>query len=221
MLKPVSRSTLTGQALAIIKRYILHEDLKSGDQLPTEQEFSERLTVSRHIVREALSVLVAEGVIVKHAGKGTFVRDFDRRRMAATLQMSANTNGASLQDLLEFRIALEMGALELIVQRITDEEIEDITRIAVRMEHQYRQGKALTQEDIDFHLALLKATGNPLFVEMAPLVTDAYRRVIFERPEFVRSTPESTMVQHRSILRAISERDLVAAQAAMRAHLVL
>nr|NIO41766.1 GntR family transcriptional regulator [Burkholderiales bacterium] len=120
MLQPLSRINLADQAAEAIKRFILEEHLKSGDQLPSEMELSEALAVSRNIIREALTTLVAEGIIVKHSGRGTFVRDFDRERVASTLSAVIGQRAVSARELDEFRIALEIGALELSVRRITD-----------------------------------------------------------------------------------------------------
>ena len=98
MLKAVSRDTLTSQTAITLKRYILIEDLPVGTKLPSERELSEILVVSRNIVREALSALVAEKVVVKHTGKGTFVADFDRQATAISLPLTVNQDGTTAKD---------------------------------------------------------------------------------------------------------------------------
>lgn len=88
MLKPLSRETLTQQATDTLRRFILTEGLKVGDQLPSERDLSESLSVSRNIVREALSVLVAQGLIEKKAGRGIFVRAYDPGEVARQVPIS-------------------------------------------------------------------------------------------------------------------------------------
>ena len=78
MLKPLARDTLTKQATETLRRFIVTEDLQPGAVFPSERELSESLAVSRNIVREALSVLVAEGLIEKQPGRGIFITAFDR-----------------------------------------------------------------------------------------------------------------------------------------------
>ena len=60
----------------IVKRItdaLISGELKPGDKIPTEVEFSEKLGVSRNAVREALKVLVAFGVLEIRRSEGTFV----------------------------------------------------------------------------------------------------------------------------------------------------
>jgi GntR family transcriptional repressor for pyruvate dehydrogenase complex len=220
MLQPLSRINLGDQAAEAIKRFILEEHLKSGDQLPSEMELSEALAVSRNIIREALTTLVAEGIIVKQSGRGTFVRDFDRERVASTLSAVIGQRAVSARELDEFRIALEIGALELSVRRITDDELDHLSCILERYERKQREGRSVAKEDIDFHLALLEATENEGFRELAPLVTAGFRERVIERPAAIRrSDPGRNRVEnHWAILHALRSRDLIAAQQAMRAH---
>ena len=74
ILRPMTKDTLTLRVADAIKAYIVTENLSPGAQLPSERNLSHLLAVSRNIVREGLSILVAEGVIVKKPGKGIFVR---------------------------------------------------------------------------------------------------------------------------------------------------
>ncbi|MFH1242177.1 MAG: GntR family transcriptional regulator [Pseudomonadota bacterium] len=57
-----------------IKKKILRRDLKEGDLLPSEREFSERYGISSTTIRRALNDLVHENFLERKAGKGTFVR---------------------------------------------------------------------------------------------------------------------------------------------------
>ena len=57
-----------------IKKQILRGDLKEGDLLPSEREFSEQYHISSTTIRRALSDLVYENFLQRKAGKGTFVK---------------------------------------------------------------------------------------------------------------------------------------------------
>jgi GntR family transcriptional repressor for pyruvate dehydrogenase complex len=218
LLKPVSRDTLTKQAAEALKRFILQENLEAGAQLPSERELSEILAVSRNIIREALSALTAESLVVKQAGKGTFVSDFDRSQVMATLSLTVGQMSPSLQALREARAALEIGAVGLMVQRITDEEIEALAQILEAYEQKWREGKSTVKEDIDFHITLLKATKNDFIVEMAPLVMKVFRQSLAENPLALWHNPERVLVEHRHILEALKQRDITAAREAMHLH---
>lgn len=67
-----------------IRAAIQNRDLDPGDALPSEPELADTLRVSRDAVRQALNVLVTEGLIVKQRGSGTRVAPHRRRRHMAT-----------------------------------------------------------------------------------------------------------------------------------------
>lgn len=218
MLKPVSRDTLTRQAAITLKKFIIVENLPSGSQLPSERELSETLAVSRNIIREALSSLVAEGVVVKYAGKGTFVSEFDRDYVLTNLPLTIGGGEPSAKDLREARAALEIGSVGLIVQRITDHEIQSMNAILKIYEQKHDEGKSTIKEDIDFHVALLKATKNTVIAEMTPLITDVFRRTLADDVTAIRRNPQRIIVEHRRIMQALQDRDIDAARKAMHAH---
>jgi len=218
LLGPVSRDTLTHQVKDAIKRFIIMEDLESGARLPTERELSESMSVSRNIIREALSVLEAEDVIERQVGRGTFVGKFDRKQLMTSVSIDINDNDISMQTAREARAAMEIGAVGLIVERITDEEIENLKSILEVCERKYNEGKSPVKEDIDFHLALLNATRNKIIQDMAPLVMDVFRQRLLEAPSAMRDNPQRIINEHRQIIAALENRDVVTARAVMQLH---
>lgn len=218
MLKAVSRDTLTQQAANTLKRFILTENLAGGTKLPSERELSETLAVSRNIVREALSGLAAEGIVDKQAGSGTFVGEFDRNEAQTSLPLTVGQGNPTAKDLREARAALEIGAVGLIVQRITEEEIAGLIAILDLYEQKHGEGKSTIKEDIDFHLALLKATKNRVIIEMSPLVMDVFRQTLTEDASVIRHNPRRIMAEHQRIVAALQARDIGATRLAMHNH---
>jgi GntR family transcriptional repressor for pyruvate dehydrogenase complex len=219
VLEPVSRDTLTRQVIETIKRFILQENLPPGAQLPSERDLSEALTVSRNIVREALSALVAQGIVVKQAGRGNFVGEYDQKQLMTSLPLILGERSQSLIMFQEARAALEVGAVGLIVERITPDEIDELHALIQLQEQRQRDGKPAIKEDIDFHLKLLRVTHNQVIEEMSPLVIEVFRRTLVEAPSALRLNPERIIHEHRAILDAIRKRDLEAARAALIFHL--
>lgn len=218
LLKPVSRDTLTRQVQETIKRFIVQEELAPGTRLPSERELSKSLTVSRNIIREAFSGLVSEGIIIKEVGRGSFVGAVDPEQITASLSVTLDENTTSAQALREARIALEMGSIGLSAQRITDEELQNLRRILAKYEQNHREGRNTVKEDIDFHLALLNATHNEVIQDMAPLVMQVFRQILIAEPSAILRNPERIIVEHRRILEALEQRDIVAAREAMLIH---
>lgn len=218
MLTAVSKDTLPHQAADTLKRYILTEDLPTGTQLPSERELSEMLAVSRNIIREALSSLVAHGVVEKIAGKGTFVCEFDRHAAYVSMPLTVSQANTTAQEVREARAALEIGAVGMIVSRITPSEIKNLESILQACEDKHSAGKSIYKDDIEFHLALLKATKNKVIEGMAPLVYDMFRRTFAEDPQAIRRDADRILIEHRQIINALHAADIVAARLAMHTH---
>ncbi|MBZ0295420.1 MAG: FadR family transcriptional regulator [Anaerolineae bacterium] len=218
MLKPVSRDTLTLQAAETLKRFIIEENLATGTQLPSERELSETLAVSRNIIREALSALVAEGIVVKQAGRGTFVADFDRGEVPTSTSFTLDSNPIDLRDLREARAAMELGMVALMVQRVTPEEIEALREIVRQHELRQEEGRSTIREDINFHLMLLKITKNAVLEELAPLVREVFRRTLVEAPSSILNNPERVIREHQKIISALEQKNGEEVREALHAH---
>jgi GntR family transcriptional repressor for pyruvate dehydrogenase complex len=221
MLEPLSRDTLTKQATETLRRFILTEDLKPNDQLPSERELSESLSVSRNIVREALSVLVAEGLIVKQPGRGIFITDFDRERVAPQIAVSFDYNGRSPAALSEARAAVELGAISLIARRITDAELQQLKAINASLEENRRMRRSTIKDDIEFHKLLLQSSRNPVLIELIPLLVEYFRLAVFYQPSAIFHNPERVISEHSKIIDALEARDAAAARQALIEHLHL
>ena len=221
ILEPLSRDTLTKQATDTLRRFILAEDLKPGDQLPSERELSENLSVSRNIVREALSVLVAEGLIVKQPGRGIFITSFDRERVAPQIAVSVDYNGRSPADLSEARAAVELGAIALIARRISDDDLDRLEAINRSLEENLRQRRSTIKDDIEFHKLLIQSTRNTVLIELIPLLVEHFRLAVMYQPSALLHNPERVIAEHRRIIEALRARDAAAARQALIDHLYI
>jgi DNA-binding FadR family transcriptional regulator len=219
MLEPLARDTLTKQATDTLRRFILAEDLQAGDQLPSERELSESLSVSRNIVREALSVLVAEGLIVKQPGRGIFVTDFNRDAVAPQIAVTVDYNGRSPAALREARAAIELGAITLIAKRITDAELDQLDQINRSFEDNLRHRRSTIKDDVEFHKLLLMSTRNPVLIEFIPLLVEYFRLSVLYDPRTIFHNVERIINEHRAIIDALRSRDGLAARQALIAHL--
>jgi DNA-binding FadR family transcriptional regulator len=221
MLEPLSRDTLTRQATDTLRRFILSEELQAGAQLPSERELSESLSVSRNIVREALSSLVAEGLIVKHPGRGIFVTEFDRKAVAPQIAVSVDYNGRNPAALNEARAAIELGAAGLIVKRIDETQIRRLEELNRALEENLRNRRSTIKEDIEFHKVLLEATQNQVLIGMSPLLIEHFRLTIHNQPSAIFRNPERVAAEHQRIIDALRARDLQAFRQALAVHLHL
>lgn len=218
MLKPLSRDTLTQQATDTLRRFVLTEELQSGDQLPSERDLSESLSVSRNIVREALSVLVADGLIEKKAGRGIFVREHDRSQLAQRLPVSLDSGGHNLEDLSEARATVEIGSAALMVERVTAAQIADLETINRNLAVNLHEGRSTVKDDIEFHKVLFQATHNAVLIDLIPLLVEHFRLTVFYQPGALRRSSQRIVDDHQRIIDALRAHDVDALRRALLAH---
>ena len=102
---------------------LISGQLKPGDKIPTEVEFSEKLGVSRNAVREAMKVLVAFGVLEIRRSEGTFVVEEYNNKLLDPLLYGLILSEHSMEELLEVKIAIANSVLYLAILNASDEEI--------------------------------------------------------------------------------------------------
>src|SRR5215210_1461657 len=114
-----------------IEALILRGDLPRGQRLPTETELGEVLGVSRSVVRDAVRMLVARGLLEVRQGHGTVVAPPSDEAFSNALLGLLMRSGATMGDVTEARTALETQLAPLIAQNATD---EDLRRMEARLE---------------------------------------------------------------------------------------
>lgn len=102
---------------------LISGELKPGDKIPTELEFSEKLGVSRNAVREAIKVLVAFGVLEIRRSEGTFVVEEYNSKLLDPLLYGLILSEHSMEELMEVKIATANSVLYLAILNATDEDI--------------------------------------------------------------------------------------------------
>lgn len=194
--------------------------LPEGERLPAETELASSFGVSRPVVREALSRLRADGVIVSRRGSGSYVQ---RKPSPQLLSLAPIGGIADLMRCFEFRIALEGEAAALAAVRRSDDDVAQMEAALAALEQAIERKSVGTQADIRFHNAIAAASKNKLFTTTLTALAD----VIFQGVSVARkltlqaSTRRLLTVQaeHRRIFEAIRDEDASAARKAVRQHI--
>jgi len=219
LLSPLHKTTLGEDVARILRRYVLDAGLRSGDRLPSERELSRRLGVSHRVVRDALSELVAEGLVRKEHGRGAFVQEFDRERIALSAQRGAPPN---VEELQEARRVLECGMMPLVVARASDDDLDQLASILDRERAHYAQGESPAGDDIEFHTRLLQLAGNRLVERFGAVIATSLRENIYRLPALLGGSPtpdQFAMDTHARMLEALRSRDAMGAVEAVMIHL--
>jgi GntR family transcriptional repressor for pyruvate dehydrogenase complex len=141
--------------------------LQPGERLPPEPELCVKTGVSRSTVREALRLLASQHLIVTTRGVtgGSFVAHPDAEQLGEGLStgftLLTNSAGIGLADLLELRRALEVPAAGLAAVRRTEEHLLEIR--GALFDPLTDDLETMMLAHAAFHLAVVKACGNPLF----------------------------------------------------------
>lgn len=190
-------------ALELIRQMILDGEFEPGERL-NEIALSERLQISRPPIREALQALSGEGLVRMVPGKGGVVASFDLE---------------SVQQLGEVRIALECAAARLAADRASERQLDDLRRILRSTEEALREPSQPYPRDLDFHVLLLDAAGNPYLAQTAREISTQMRLARVRSGQ----SPEralQALAEHKAILAALENQDADGAAAAMRDHLM-
>jgi DNA-binding FadR family transcriptional regulator len=209
------------QVAAILGTEILKGVHPAGSNMPGEPELMERFHVSRTVLREAMKTLAAKGFVVSKTRVGTRVRDpihwnfFDADVLAWRVRIGLDDE--FMASLTEVRRALEPAAAALAARRRTDADIVRLREHVLQMGQAGHTRQSFAEADLDFHLAIGAASGNPLMRSVASVIEAALVA------SFVHSSPvddaddhERTVNAHAAVVDAIESRDQSAAAQAMR-----
>ena len=189
-----------------------------GSKLPNENELSEALAVSRTTLREAVSYLVAQGVLEIRRGKGTFVAE---NLPAAGLDLSALASVRSrvrAKDLFEMRLIFEPATVALACQRATDEELELICKKARRVERIAAEGGNWPLADQEFHWAIIKASHNEYMRRLYPIINGAVDEIM-QIAKNRQKMQDIALSDNLLILDFLLQRDEAGARHAMSIHM--
>ena len=189
-----------------------------GSKLPNENELSEELQVSRTTLREAISFLVAQGVLEIRRGKGTFVAaQLPTAGLDLTALAGMRSRGRA-RDLFEMRLIFEPATAALACQRATDEELEQIRKKAEKVELEARIGGDWPLADQEFHLAIMRASHNEYMRRLYPIINGAVNEIL-QISHNRQSMQETALADNRMILDFLLRRDEAGARYAMSIHM--
>jgi GntR family transcriptional repressor for pyruvate dehydrogenase complex len=198
-----------------------------GDKLPPERVIAEQTGVSRSSVREAFSALKIVGIVESRAGDGTYVKSLPQKANAEPHILSILKENESPSDVLETRRIFEDSLIEFAVDRATEVDIAGIESVLKRM------GEVAAIEDYrryleahrDFHLAIARATRNPVIEMVIRLLLDLMRQQLWQEVEEDYYLPKDeqhikeSLERHHQIYAAIRDKDAKLARKKMREHL--
>jgi GntR family transcriptional regulator, transcriptional repressor for pyruvate dehydrogenase complex len=216
----IERINLSDQVMDYLIDYIQNSRLKPGDLLPSEMEISEKLGVSRGIVREAFRSLKAKGLIEINNGKRATVQVIAGEAFIQLLKHGIVTEQLSVDQVLELRYVIEIGSVKLAAERASEEDIKLLGKLVLVMEEIEDDLDLFVKTDLKFHQTIAEATNNPLFslliVSIRTLIQKSIKEGLFSQKE---SLFNEIKESHRQIYESIKERNASQATEFMKEHL--
>ncbi|MEW9674103.1 FadR/GntR family transcriptional regulator [Ammoniphilus sp. 3BR4] len=221
-LKPIKKKRLFEEIIFAIEQYILEEKIQPGEKLPSENELSSIFNVSKTAVREAMSVLHANGIIETRPGSGIYLKDIHGDSII--LRVTSNLmEKRELSEVLEFRRGLEVEAAGLAAVKGSKKDLLKIKECNENLLKAVQNGLTGLDEDYLFHHSIILASQNSIY-------TDVYQAVAAKVKEGMRISKMHSMKEpnrflqaydeHKAIVDAILQKDPETAAREMRQHLL-
>ena len=221
--RPIGQPTnLTGTLVARLQEEITSGRLAPGQKLPTEQSMMGVFGVSRTVIREAVSAVKAEGLVVTRQGSGAFVASDDRRR-PFRIDPDQVASIRDVMDLMELRASVEAGAAGLAAGRRDEADLAAISDALESIDEDIAAGDAAIGADAEFHRAIAQATRNAYHLKFLKflgnfIIPRQHVRIDVQSPAEQRSYLRRVQAEHYEIFAAIKAQDPAAAREAARSH---
>lgn len=206
--------------LPTIAAHLIEAARANDGKAPSERDLAEHFAVSRGQVREALAILEAMQVIERRAKSGIYVNDGigGIEAMAFFARLGLPLANRQIFEAVEVRKIHEVKAAELAASRATEENFDRLRDVLRRSQERIQVGEGLDQLDQEFHLEIVRATQNTIFLNICTsfyALSHSRLQVYFRSPERNRKSHED----HVQIFEALTRRDAALASALMVAHL--
>lgn len=221
-----------GRPLPLADRVVaaLQEDIEegryaAGARLPTEPELATSFGVSRTVIREAVSRLKADGMVISRQGAGVFVNDAPLQR-SFRIRDAEVGSGIALREIFELRLCLEVEGAALASIRRSQADLAMLRHWLAEMDRTKLGPDLGVGADIEFHRAVATASGNGKVADFQRYLSLLLHQsvTIARKNTLTRKGPahvDGVIDEHGDIYRAIEAGCAADARNAMRRHLLL
>ena len=200
------------QIINLLKELINSKNLEPGDKLPSERILSEKFKISRNNLREALQTLEYFGLVKSIPQSGTFIADIGVTALNGMIDDILGLPVPSFKNLVEARIFLELKGVKLAALNRTEDDLIHMENSLAEYSEKVIRGEEAVQEDLLFHLAIARASGNPtintFMLKITPeIITNFEKHHVCDK-----DTAFNGIKEHIAILEAIKSQDPSEAQ---------
>lgn len=205
-----SFGSLTQQVVEELGIAIVTGKFSTDKPFPKESDICDQFGASRSIVREAIKVLNAKGLLSARPRRGTSVRpEKDWNLLDPDVLYWMVKRRFSLDLLIDFtraRLAIEPAAAAEAARTANPQQQRKMETMLARMERAAQGTLDPLETDVDFHLSILEASNNPFFYNMSPMIETALNFSIRFTNRQLRQRAASVS-EHAAVLDAILSGD--------------
>ena len=214
----LDQSKIQKRIISQIRDLINLKNLEPGDKLPSERMLSEKFEVSRSTIREAIEKLEFYGLLKSVPQSGTFVANIGTIAMNGMIEDILRLEDPDFKSLVETRILLELKTVRLAATRRTEEDLENLEEALIAYKEKALNGLDAVQEDLLFHLAIAKASGNStmntfMLIIIPEIITNFQKYHVCDAGLTKRGIDD-----HQAIFDAIKEQNPQLAKQKMKDH---
>ena len=155
-----------------LRSQIAEGTLQPGDQLPGHRDLAASFGVSLGSAREAISMLVGDGLIETRAGRGTFVAEASQLPAG----IAAPVTREEMEELIEARELLGLSLVAMAAERASAEQVARLREAVDGMQAVVSDADAYPEADVEFQLALAEAAGNRFLLNAVQNIRALMRR---------------------------------------------
>lgn len=215
----VSQEKSYMKVIDFIKKQIRNGELTIGGRLPAERELSETLGISRNSVREAIRSLDIMGVISSQQGAGNFLIGNFENNLVESLSMMFLLNQIDYKQISQLRRALEMEALMLAIDNITEEEIETLRKVIFQLEKETEENNVILDKKMHYNIA--QASKNTLIINVLEALSEVLDKFIVDLRREILSEDNSRkilMEAHNGMIESLITKDKNLAYESINKH---
>ncbi|MBR6084025.1 MAG: FadR family transcriptional regulator [Spirochaetales bacterium] len=213
---PSRHDSVSEIIVAMLRKYILDNEMTTGDKLPSETELSNTLHISRASIREGMKSLESMGIIRTLHGKGRYIRDFNYDQMIESMTYNLQVHFKDFQEVVQVRSVLESYFLLEAYKQMTEEDFGELDELVDQMEEDVRKGVSyseLAQTHTAFHKSLYRHINNRLLDSLISMFA-TFQRLYSSR----RHDNEKLIKDHRDLVEALRKGDEERIRENLRTH---
>lgn len=213
----IIHTDITHQVVQYFKDNIISGEWEIGEKIPSENQLTKILGVSRASVRAGIQQMVGIGVLESVHGKGTFLVDDQVDHVPDNADKVTAKDCRDIEKVLEFRRIVESEASRMAARNTNDELIQELEKWLGKMADSVGKREAFVTADINFHKAICKASGNLILEKSLYKVFEETRKNHRQMNEIFGY--DDGIYFHKLILNAIKTADDESARTYMYGHL--